>query len=338
MNIVRHPLGRLRDRLATAAAADRVLAPLGLDVVHDMGTGCRCDLVESHDGSRFAQWEQKLLTLPRVARPVKRLLLATMPRYRKFRRVMERQFADRGQLVLALSQMVARDYERYHQIPRERIRLVYNGVDTERFSPDHRGAHRETVRRRLGVGPDEVLFLFVGHDFRRKGLVPAMRAMGRLVRAGRPVRLAVVGGRERNIRRHEAYCRRHGLAGAVRFAGRIDDSVPYYAAGDVYVLPTFYDPCSLGVLEAVASGLPSITTRFNGAGEMLSDGRDGYVLADPADDAALAARMEELLDPAMRARMGEAARRLALEHTLQRNCDQIEALYHEIVGRRRQAA
>lgn len=336
--LVRHELGKLHGRLATGAAAEKVLARLGLDVVHDMGTGCRCDLSESHDGSRFAQWEQKLLTLPRAVRPVKRLLLATMPRYARFRRLMELQLADRGQLVLALSEMIARDYERYHQVPRERIRLVHNGVDTQRFSPAHRAVHRRAVRERLGVGPEEVLFLFVGHDFRRKGLLPALRAMGRLARAGRPARLAVVGGRTPKIQRHEAYCRRRGLAETVRFVGRIDDSVPYYAAADVYVLPTFYDPCSLGVLEAIASGLPSITTQFNGAGELLTDGTDGYVLPDPADDAALAARMEELLDADLRSRMGDAARRLALAHTLERNCDRIEAIYREIAGRRRQAA
>ena len=74
--------------------------------------------------------------------------------------------------------------------------------------------------------------------------------------------------------------------------------MPYYAAADALVLPTYYDPCSLSVLEAAASGIPSATTRFNGAGELLTEGVDGFVLDDPADDRQLAQRLQELLEPA----------------------------------------
>ena len=120
--------------------------------------------------------------------------------------------------------------------------------------------------------------------------------------------------------------------------GAIDDPVPYYAAADVFVLPTFYDPCSLSVSEAAASGLPSVTTRFNGAAELLSEGVDGSVIDDPADDAELAGALRPLLDAGVRQRMGEAARKLALKHTLDYNCDQIVAIYQQIAGQQPCAA
>ena len=120
--------------------------------------------------------------------------------------------------------------------------------------------------------------------------------------------------------------------------GAIDDPVPFYAAADVFVLPTFYDPCSLSVSEAAASGLPSVTTRFNGAAELLTEGVDGSVISDPADDAELAAALRPLLDQNVRQRMGEAARKLALKHTLDRNCDQIVSIYEHIAGRKLRAA
>ena len=120
--------------------------------------------------------------------------------------------------------------------------------------------------------------------------------------------------------------------------GAIDDPVPYYAAADVFVLPTFYDPCSLSVSEAAASGLPSVTTRFNGAAELLTEGVDGSVISDPADDAELAAALRPLLDANVRQRMGAAARKLALKHTLDHNCDQIVAIYEQIAGRKLRAA
>ena len=331
--IVAHALERIRGRLRLARTVEAELGRIPLDVVHDMGVGWRCDLFHSHDGSRFAQWERKLLLLPRWARPWKRALIGLLPRYAEFRRLMARQFAESCSLVLALSRMVASDFQHYHGVRPERIRLVYNGVDVRRFSPEHRGKHRRECRGRLGVADGEVLFLFVGHNFRLKGLATAIRAVGRLHAAHQPVRLAVVGGGL--IAGHAQLAARCGVLSAVTFVGGVDDPVPYYAAADAFVLPTFYDSCGLGVLEAAASGLPSITTQANGAGELLTDGVDGYVLADPADDQGLADRMQTLLDAPLRDRMGQAARLLALRHTLDQNCDQIEAIYREIVESKR---
>lgn len=328
--IIAHPVRKVRSRFDFAVAAEETLRGLELDVIHDMGAGWYCDLFESHDGSRVAQWEHKLRLLPAWLRPIKRLLLAAAPRYREFRTIYRRQLAEPGPLVLALSKAIAEDYQRYHSVPPERIRLVYNGVDTQRYSPEHRTVYRDRVRREWAVKEDEVVFLFVGHDQRRKGLATAIRAVGRLVADGKPVRLVVVGGKR--LGPYQRLARRCGAAEAVRFAGAVEDAAPYYAAADAFVLPTFYDPCSLSVLEAAASGLPSVTTRANGAAELLTDGVDGLLLSDPADDRQLADLLRTLLDPGRRRRMGEAARQLALGCTLDRNCEQILAIYREIIA------
>ena len=87
--------------------------------------------------------------------------------------------------MVAISQMCAGDFQQYHDVAAERIRLVYHGVDVERFSPWHRELHREPVRDRLGIGQEEVVVLFVGHDYRRKGLATAVRAVQRLAPAAR---------------------------------------------------------------------------------------------------------------------------------------------------------
>jgi UDP-glucose:(heptosyl)LPS alpha-1,3-glucosyltransferase len=125
---------------------------------------------------------------------------------------------------------------------------------------------------------------------------------------------------------------------SVTFLGPVDDAAPCYAAADLYVQPTFYDPCSLVVLEALASGLPVITSRYNGVAELLTPGREGFVLHDPADVNELASRLEALLDPQLRRRCGDAARRLALDHTFDRNCDELVAIYRDLAPLRRQAA
>jgi UDP-glucose:(heptosyl)LPS alpha-1,3-glucosyltransferase len=317
-------------------AADK-LRTLSLDVVHDMGAGWYCDLFQPHGGTRAANHRQNLLTCRPWFRPFKRAFAGWLPRYRRFNRLASRQYVDDGRTFLALSKMVADDFQRYHRVPAERIRIVYNGVDLARFSPQGRQRHRAAVRQRLGVRDDEVLLLIVAHNFKLKGVATLIRAVGRLLAEGAPVKLAVAGGK-----RFKAYARlaeRCGAASAVSFVGPVDDSSPYYAAADVYVQPTFYDPCSLVVLEALACGLPVVTSRFNGVSELMTDGVNGAILGDPSDAGELAAKLRPLLDANRRHAWGAAARQLAMRHSLERNCREVQAIYSEIIGQRgRQAA
>jgi UDP-glucose:(heptosyl)LPS alpha-1,3-glucosyltransferase len=128
-----------------------------------------------------------------------------------------------------------------------------------------------------------------------------------------------------------------GIERRTTFVGSIDDPVPYYAAADVYVQPTFYDPCSLVLLEALASGLPVVTSRFNGAGELLDSGKQGFVIDDPANADELAEALRPMWDADRRHAMSRAARALAEEHSLERNCREILALYERCAGLRRRS-
>lgn len=328
--VVAHRLGSASSAMAKAEAVERELSRLNLDVVLDSGLDWHGQILLSHDGSRIALWEQKLRMLPPFLRPFKRLLMKTLPRYTNSRRLMERQFGDPSRIIVALSEMCAHDFQRYHGVSPDRIRLIYNGVDCRRFSPDSCSRHRAAIREELGIAGDEIAFVFVGHNYRLKGLATAIRAVERLAADGGRARLVAVGGKGRagSMRLSPEQSR------LVAFVGSVGDTVPYYAAADAFVLPTFYDPCSLSVLEAAACGLPCVTTRFNGAGELLHEGVEGFVCDDPADDRQLANRMRTLLDPAIRRRMSEAARQLALEHTLEQNCDDLLTVYQEVATRK----
>ncbi|NQU26162.1 MAG: glycosyltransferase family 4 protein [Candidatus Nealsonbacteria bacterium] len=335
VRVIAHPLPHARSRLGFAEAAEATLRTLPLDVIHDMGAGWYCDVFHPHGGSWDSITERKLLLHPPWLRPIKRRVDRLLPRHRQYRALLARQYADRGQVMVALSQAVADDFRRFHGVAPERIRVVYNGVDTDRFSPEHRGAYRQTVRDQLGVDDDALLALVVAHNFRLKGVPTALRAVGRLVAEGRKIHLAVVGGRRLQPWRRLA--RRLGIGGHVTLVGPTGAAVPYYAAADVYVHPTYYDTCSLVVLEAAAAGLPVITTRLNGVAELLDDGRDALLISDPADDRTLAERLRRLFDPDLRARLGSAARATALRHPFTGNVDQLLSLYHEITARRRAA-
>jgi len=240
-------------------------------------------------------------------------------------------------MLVALSRTVAEDFQRFHQVRPERIRVVYNGVDTNRFSPNQRTRYREPVRRQWGIGDKTALVLTVAHNFRLKGVGTLLRAMSQLVADRLPVHLAVVGGKRLSFWRRMA--KRLGIGNSVSFVGPVEDTVPYYAAADIFAHPTFYDPCSLVLLEAAASGLPIITTRpFNGVSELMQEGVEGLILSDPTNATGLANHLRVLLNIPVRRKMGRAARQMALMHSFDHNVEQMLAIYREVARCRRQAA
>ena len=330
--IAYHPIQCDPSPITFAGAVRAVLEPLALDIVHDMGMGWYCDIFHPHGGSMASSAERKLLFLPAWLRGLKRAANRLLPRHRTFHTLMRRQYADHGQILLALSRASAADFQQFHGVAPERIRIVHNGVDTEHFSPQRCRPHRQPVRSRLGLPADTVMALIVAHNFRLKGVATLLAAMRRLQSAGRKVQLVIVGGKRVDSWRR--YAASLGVSGQVIFAGRVDDPLPYYAAADCYVHPTYYDPCSLVVLEAAACGLPLITSRYNGASEMFRDGEDVLLVDNPADDAAMARAMQALLDDSARQRLGKAARTTILQHSFQRNVDQILEIYREILDRR----
>jgi UDP-glucose:(heptosyl)LPS alpha-1,3-glucosyltransferase len=336
MGIVPHRLAPFAGKVEFARAAQRRLDALPLDVVHDMGHGWQCEVFQPHGGSRTAAFEQNLRLAPRWLRPFKRRAARWLPRYREFRQLAMRQYMADGRIFIALSQMVARDFVRFHGVSGEQVRLVYNGVDIARFSPGRRSDDRRRVRHELGVADGELLLLIVAHNFRLKGVPALLAAVGLLADDGWPLRLAVVGGKRQGA--WDRLAARLGARGAARFVGPVDDAAPYYAAADAYVQPTWYDPCSLVLLEALASGLPVVTSRYNGAGELVTPGCEGWIVDDPGNPRELAGRIRPLFDPATRERMS-AARALAEQHSLERNCRELLAVYDEaLAGRHRRAA
>ncbi|MEZ6073432.1 MAG: glycosyltransferase family 4 protein [Pirellulales bacterium] len=322
-------------RLAFADAAAQQLASLRLDVVHDTGCGWFADVFQPHGGSRVAAFEQNLRLVPRALRPWKRFAAQVLPRYREFDELLARQYGDHRRLYVALSKMVARDLIEHHGVPASRIRTIYNGVDTQRFHPCHRASYRADTRASWEIGDEETVFLIIAHNFRLKGVATAVRSIARLAQAGLPVRLVVAGGGRSG--HYRGLARRCGAERCVTFLGSVDDPAPLYAAADVYVQPTWYDPCSLVVLEALAAGLPVVTSCFNGAGELITPGQEGDVLDDPANDVAWAECLARYCHTRRREAMGDAARRLADRHDLERNCDEILSVYQEQAEVRRAA-
>ena len=232
--------------------------------------------------------------------------------------------SPRLRTVIANSERGKEDIVRHFAVPAEKIAVVYNGVDASAFPPDCRPAAGRALRERFGVRDEETVFLFVGSGFSRKGVGTLVDATVRLARRGEGFRVIVVGKGNAGTYLHAAS--RGGAEGRIHFPGPVAGARDYFLGADAFVFPTLYEPFSNACLEAMAAGLPVVTTPVNGTSEILRDGESGYVLDDPLDAVALADRMERLLSPDRRAAMGAAARRAAESLTRERNVSETMAV------------
>ncbi len=332
--VVIHRLQRIRTPLGLANAAEAKLRTLNLDLIHDMGLGWYCDVFQPHGGCWTAITRQKLLLVPPWIRPIKRQVDPWLPRYRQLSMLARRQAAAENQILLALSQKVADEFQQFHHVPSSRIRVVYNGVDVERFSPPRRAEFRLSMRQSLGIDDHTVLALAVAHNFQLKGVPTLLRALEILAPKRLPLHAVVVGGKWFRSWRLWAKARRL----PVTFVGPQPDTVPYYAAADMLVHPSFYDSCSLVLLEAAASGLPLLVSRENGAAELLTNGVEG-LLVGRFGRRQVPGRSDGILVGRLLAqKMGAAARNLAVQHTQKRNCEEIISIYGQSAQSRRRAA
>ncbi|MCZ6835702.1 MAG: glycosyltransferase family 4 protein [Planctomycetota bacterium] len=318
-------------KLGFARAVERFLASTEFEIVHDMGDGWAGDVIMPHHGTRRGSQQQNLRLMHPSVRWIRSLSYLMVPRYLEFAALERRKYDEWDRkLFIAVSSMVGENMHRFHGIPRERIRVVYNGVNVDRFAPSRDQAIRQHTRIELGVPEDETMFLHVAHNFRLKGLDALLKAVSNLKKQGHSAHLIVVG--DGQISKYERLARQLGVEDLVRFTGDQPDPMPYYHAADVFVLPTYYDPCSLVVLEAMACGLPVITTRNNGVHELMKDGQEGFIIDQPEDLESLTRGMIQLLDPIRRGEAGRAARALAERHSIERNCKEQVAVYEDFIN------
>jgi UDP-glucose:(heptosyl)LPS alpha-1,3-glucosyltransferase len=203
---------------------------------------------------------------------------------------MERQlYAPAGYAkVIALSDRVKEEVHTHYDVPDEDVVVQPYGYDPAQFSVARRGELRERARAELGYGDEDRVVVFVANELERKGFDTLVAAIARL---GDPsVRLLVVGRVDPG--EYAALIAQHRLEDRVRFAGSSDDVAFHHAASDCFALPTRYEPWGLVIVEALASGLPVVTTEVAGAALAVRDGETGRLLRDPddADECAVALR------------------------------------------------
>ncbi len=282
------------------------------------------DIYRAGDGCHREWLRRRCATLG----PLKRLSVFLGPKHRVLLYLEKRLFADpRLRKVVANSERGRDEIRRLYGLRQEDICVIYNGAPPLAVNAKKRAAERRKLRASLGVDRGEKVLLFVGSGFERKGLMYAIRALAHL-----PVetRLVVIG-RGRTAP-YEKEARRLGVAERVRFMGAVKGAAAYYPLGDVFVLPTIYEPFSNACLEAMAAGLPVVTSRVNGVSEVMEAGVSGAVVEDPTDDAALARCIEPFLDEKKARAAGAAARKIAASLTMEKNVEEFLRVVDEVCG------
>jgi len=256
-----------------------------------------CDIYRAGDGVH-AVWVEERMS---GASAAERVALSASAYHRYVLGAEKRLFeSPRLKQVICISRMVQDEIHERFGLPRERLPVIYNAIDGEVWNP-WLARHRDEIRARYGIARDACVFLIVGSEYARKGVGRAIEA---LAQVPAPAHLVVVG-KDRHPSRYVSLAHHVRVAERVTFAGPQTDPRPFYGSADAFVLPTLYDALSNAVLEALACGLPVVTSDRCGAGELVRAHAAGMVCG-ARDIEAISAAMRALVDDTVR---GNASRR-----------------------------
>ncbi len=281
-----------------------------------------CDIYRPEDGLHASWLEERLKGAPALLR----LRVAADPWHRYTLRMERQLFASPWlRAVLCNSKMVRDDIKTRFGLPDERLPVIYNAVDADAFSPALR-EHREHIRGKHRIPDDAVVFLLAGSGFARKGLPAALAAMAALP----PEAHLIVIGDDRRLEAAKQRARDLDVRSRVTFLPGSTELAPYYGAADAFVLPAVYDSFPDAAMEAMASGLPVVTSTRSGAAEIVVEHDAGFV-CDARDVTALAGHMTALLDPDLRTRLGTSAREAVLPLSPSAMTLKLVLLYKELL-------
>jgi UDP-glucose:(heptosyl)LPS alpha-1,3-glucosyltransferase len=295
-----------------ALMGKRSLRRYQYEVTHSHGNIVGADVVTAHSCHRAGM---------RVHRAKSLGVADELRLYLERKNYGERRFKK----VVAVAEGVKRELMVEYNLSADDVVVIPNGVDLDRFNPRLRETKRDGIRRQLGLRADDCVLLFVANEFERKGLRALISALPIL--KNESVHLVVLGGNRQMDYANKAIAL--GVMEYVHFCGEVSDIENYYAAADVFVLPTHYEAFSLATLEAAASGLPLVVTKVNGTEELMEDGVNGLLVARDPDD--IADKLRPLsADIVLRKRLGMNARASAERYSWEHVADKTLGLYEQI--------
>lgn len=328
---LRHP--RSLRLISFVLNSARIINRHDFDIIHEVMESLTMNVFNPHSGVEKAYLRQEFASINNrlyyMIRLIKRYL---SPRHYITLWIQKKQFQmRRARKIIAISAMVKNDIIRYYKVPEKKIEVVFNCVDINRFHPGNRDIYRRSIRTLLNIDDNAIILLFAGHNYRLKGLETLLGALSVLKEtvAHQSIHLLIAGRGQ--IARYKRIARKLGVLDLTTFLGHVKDMEQFYGASDIYVHPTFYDSCSLTVLEALASGIPVITTRFNGAADVIISDEGGKVLDNPGDVNALAEAIAIFLDRDRREKARIITRHWIEKYTPEYNAEKTLEVYYKVL-------
>ncbi len=256
-----------------------------------------CDIYRAGDGVHREWLKQR----DRVISPAARAITKITPFHKYALKAEQRLYSSQQlQAIICNSKMVADEIASYFPETKGKTHVIYSSVNFSVFNPNLK-QHSENTRNELGISKDTVVFLYVGSGFERKGLATAIKAIAKVENS---VLIAI--GKDKHIKKYQQLASDLLVHDRVLFQGVKTDVTPYYGCADAFIFPTLYDPFPNVVIEALASGLPVITSTKCGAAEILEHGKDGFV-CDALDTESISNFMSKLQTPQKLQDMSAAA-------------------------------
>ncbi len=243
----------------------------------------------------------------------------------------------KSKAIIAMSNLVKNEIIKYHGIGANKIHVIYSGVNTKLFSPQNRKKYRKKVRENLGIEKDDITLLFIGNPFSRKGLHYLIESLKYIKQDN--CKLLILGKSlpKDSIEKYLNLAKSLKIKNReskIIYAGFSKEIHKYFAAGDIFVFPTLYEPFGLVILEAMSSGLAVITSSpsYCGAAEIIENNREGLLLENPRNAKEIAEKINLLLEnPYLRKKLARNARKKAEKFTWKRTAKEFLNVFEKVI-------
>ena len=318
-------LGRTMGLLSFAYGAPKLARREGAELVLSFARTIGADVMRSGGGAHISY----LRAARQWRGPLQWRAMRASPYHRAQVFIERRGFASLHlKAAIAVSNLVRDDLIREFRLPGEKVFTLYNGVDLDRFTPPRDDSARREIRSSLDIVDGAPMVAFVGNGFGRKGLRFLLEAWPSVARGAH---LMVVGADQKS-RWYQREALRLGVGSRIHFAGAMHDVTQIFHGADAIALPSLFEPFGNVVMEALASGLPVLSSAQSGASELLPESLQRFVVGNPTDPAEIAKNMTELLeaDGVLRA----VARATAERYTWHTYAGKLLAIISTITGGR----
>jgi len=307
------------------------------DIIHSAGYFCAfsANVITSHFCEREGLRLEKanIIEIPHKS-PSQKLKALDDTMYRRLAAFIEGLIFGRNssKARIVVSQRMKEEFVRHYGDAAENIIVIPNGVDLQKFNPANRLIDRDRIRQKHGISRSDLVLIFAGGYWERKGVPYIIEALSLLPRSD--VKLFISGSGDEKFYSQLAELKH--VRERIIFVSGSSNLWEYYAASDIFVFPTIYEPFGLVIVEAMASGLPVITSRSAGAADFITDGVDGLLLSDPSDIDNLVVKIQLLLSNAELGKtMGECARKTAEKLSWDRVAEKTLEVYNSVLKRER---